>query len=502
MMSPEKEFGTYVKPKLEVIFRPSLYETLLQNNRLILSVAMIIWIFSGVYILFGYVPKYASQASVLIKDSAITAGYTTDELYKTTSSAASNPVLNTMELLGSSTVRDRLWGEFIQKYPAERDRLHLDTKTDWIDYFKDGSKLIQSKNKPGTDIIRLSFQWNDPYLAQEGLQEVLAAFKKASRKLNQSEHHQRYLDLTKQVVDVEAKLAVVRNVISQYKKTHGVYNIDDEIESYAKNRIQFEMTAMEARAQANDLKKQFSTYQDTLGLDPKAAVQAVALGGNDSLKKLNDALYAATEEYTSYKSRYTDNHPKMQELKQKIQQLQLDVQNEVAKSGVTANSAMPPTTVSDNTRGNAVNNLLEVNAQSQGTSTRAATLSAYLRNLDTKMRKLPQIEENLANMKEQELSLSESLHSLQQKALDAKMRETQTLSNVFIVDDADLPAKPKAPTKVHLIVISVIVAFLGGIAAAMFKEKLFAKGALKSNDTSLHRVSSETMSPIPVEILQ
>lgn len=472
-MLATKDYTSYIKHSIKLPSLSLTREDLKAHRKLFFTIASTVWILSGLYALLAYTPQYASESSVLIKDSAITANYTTTDSYKTTSSASSNPVLNTMGLLKSDIIMTALWENFLQRHPEEKRKLRLKNMKDWSRSYQDGSEYIKSKNQPGTDIIYLTFRWSNPELAQEGMQVVVDAFREASRRLNQAEHHQRYVDLTNQVADVEQQLVTVRQQISHFKKQNGIYNVDSEVENYAKNRIDFEIAAITAKAQAADYQNQYSAYQSALGMNPNKAVKAVAVGRNATLGKLYDQQYSLTQQYASLKPRYTEEHPKMQELQGQIDKIESSIRAEIARSGGDPNAPLlKASAITDDTRGDAVNQMLLASAQSKGANQKVRLMHNYLNNLDARMKRLPQVEEQLANLREKETALSSSYNTLQQKALEAKMRETQTLSNVFVIDAPKVPKGADFPRRTHILFIGLILGALAGMAAIMLKRQL------------------------------
>jgi uncharacterized protein involved in exopolysaccharide biosynthesis len=198
------------------------------------------------------------------------------------------------------------------------------------------------------------------------------------------------------------------------------------------------------------------------------------LGGNENVNKLQSQLYALREEYKSLRTRYTDEHPKMIQLKADIAQVERNLSQETGRalghSGSTGSAA-----ISDKPRGDAVTNLLSAKAQADSLSAKAGAIRQHLNHLNSKLTQLPELEKTLADLRDEENILSDSLRSLEQKALEAKIREMQTLSNVFIVENPNLPEKANFPQRTHMIWLGVLVSLLGGIGSIFLKHKLQEK---------------------------
>jgi uncharacterized protein involved in exopolysaccharide biosynthesis len=444
-----------------------------QHSKLALSVMIAIFALTSVYSMTAYKPKYNSAASVVIKNSPMTSSYLTNETYATTTSSLSNPILNTMELLKSDTVARTVWQDVLIKHPTELQKLKLKTLDQWRGRFGDGKSFIKAKNIPGTDVIYLGFNWSDPSIAQEGMAAVLKAFMQASLEQNQSEHHQRFLYLTKQAADLKKRLFAIRENIALFKKTHDIYNLDSSMTTYEQHRSALDQSTRAAGAEAQNYENQLSAYESSLGMSPKRAVAAAALGRSSTLSQMFNKLYELTAERTSLQERYTPEHVKIKQLDSQISQMKKDIQTETARNGLTAK--VNPTgdkkvddasVIADETRGVAVTNMLEVQARFKGAKAQSAQLSRSLAQLESKMRQLPEAEATLMNLKQEETSMSNALDVLEQKALEAKMREMQTLSNVFPLANPSLPGSPQFPNRIQLMILGVAFGALGGIALA------------------------------------
>lgn len=491
-MTSPKEIQTENWQLLQQIVRREM-AFLWQYQVLIVSVVLMVVTVSVLYAIFQYRPHFASEATVVIKDSALTAEYLTNTPATTTTSKSTNPVLNTMELLKSDILAVMLWNKFIVQYPQERRRLKLETFADWKRYFGRGEKYIATKHVPGTDVIHLSFEWSDPELAQAGLSVVLEAFRNASRKLNQLEHHERYVYLSNQVQGVREQLLDVRNRMSDYKKTYGITDINEDLANYSKTRIDFERATREALADSARYKTLLSAYEDTIDMPLKEAVKAAALGKDPSLEKLYDEYYELSQEYASLNSRYTPEHKKMKDLSAKLRQVKHNIRSHIQRTAGLANAQLDSKSlsgadarislddattvkiVSDETRSDSIKHMIEAKALSEGSEAKLSSMKAYLDELESKMADLSDVEEHLLNLQQEETMLSDSLDKLEQQVLEARIRETQTSSNVFVVNDPTFPQSSVFPSRVQLVLMGLLFGLLAGVLAAKIKARFWVE---------------------------
>jgi uncharacterized protein involved in exopolysaccharide biosynthesis len=438
-----------------------------RNRVLMTSTAIGILIPSLLYTFFVFEPKFSTSATVLVKDSAIKAKYVSIDEFQTTSSPAANPVLNTVELLRNPAIRDNLWNRLISPNKKTISNGRFKTYHDWVKFFGDGSKVVKYNNPPGTDVIQLKMDWNDPHVAQDILGNVIISFQEASRDLNRQEHQERYHYMQEHIVTVKNQLAALRQKISDIKAHHGVVSIDEEISNYAKYHMEFKMAAALAKAESLQNTQRLAAYQSSMGMSARNAVKAVGIGLNHNLQDLNESLYKQNEQLSTLSARYTDENPKIIELKQSIEQTKADIASESKRMGIEGGGPI----IADESRGKSLNEMLDVNSQAQGSQRRSAQLGKELNRVESRMNELPRIENNLKQLSDQELSLSTSLKSLEEKALDEQIREEQTISNVFVIKPPELPTSPGAPTRNHMLILSFLVSLLGAVLAVRIKSQ-------------------------------
>jgi uncharacterized protein involved in exopolysaccharide biosynthesis len=447
-----------------------------RNAALIVGVWLFITFWMLIYTFMVYKPGYAAKSMVIIKDSAITGRYIEPDQYyalQTTSSSSSNPVLNTMGILKSNAIRNALWEFFKKKYPEQLKKNNIKSQQDWNDFFKDGSAFIKAKNQSGTDLIAIQFSWSDPLIAKEALGVVLVAFQNASRDLNRSEQITRTQFLDKQVADIEAQLKHIRNLKSAYQSKNGTVSVNREGDDLASSQMELSNKLNQIEAQAEGKEKLMRLYQQLLGMSPEKALKASAIGQNSSITRLQDELYQLEQQHSLLSASLTDINPKVREVKAQLEQVKANLKAEEMRTlgaGNTANNTQA--VVADSTRGDLIRNMLTAQGEAQDLRAQAAVTRIRLKQIITDISGFPQKAEGLAQIVQKENSLSTALDQLRQKALEGRLKEEQTLSNVFIVDQPSLPDHAQFPNQSHLAILSVLMGLGVGLSSAFAKEQL------------------------------
>lgn len=444
------------------------------NQKLMLAICLFVWAWMFIFAFFIYKPKYVSHSLVIVKDSATNTRYVVnDPSYgqDPISSKASNPVLNTMGLLKSESIASQVFSDLKVKHPDELDKLNIRTQLDWLKYYGNGSRFVKSKNVPGTDLIAIDFSWKNPDVAKSGLQSVIRGFQDASQNINQAEQKRRSEYLDEQVNDILVKLDAVRQRKSELKKSAEIPNIQQEMTNMTDARIATQRELNDVVARARGAEAELHRYQATLGMNPSQAVRASAIGQNPNIQKLHDELNQQQEKAAFLKGNLTAKNPKVREVETQINQIKNDLQGEVNRTIGGHVNYERQVSVSDPTRGSVISQMVLTNAQVNSLHQQAASLRKELGNMNTRMRHLPNVEEAINNIEQEERNLSQALDTLEAKSLEAHIKEAETLSNIFVVDPPTLPLGPSFPSRTHILAIGFALGLFAALGAMLLRVK-------------------------------
>jgi uncharacterized protein involved in exopolysaccharide biosynthesis len=476
MATPQLNPAPHAAPPVAADSRPPFGSSFLTRNLgLIALVSLLVATWMLVYTFTMFHPKYGAKATVIIKDSAITNRYVEPEQFysvQTTTSTSSNPVLNTMGLLKSEAISDALWAYFSEKHPEELKRLKIKTQKEWESYYQDGAAFIKAKNQPGTDLITIQFSWAKPQIAKEALSVVVKAFQDASRDLNKEEQISRTRFLSRQMGDIEAKLQDIRKKKSEYESKKATVSVRREGDDLAGSRMELSNRLAQLQGQAQGKENIVRRYRQMLGMSPEAALRGAALGQNGTMVRLQDELYRLQQHYSLLSSSLTDANPKVREVQAQIDQVRANIELEKNRVGAPKGDDQ---VIADSTRATLISDMLKAQGEAQDLRAQATRIAQRLGQVNADIRNFPSTAVGLTNLEQQENTLSTALDHLRQKVMEGKMKEAQTLSNVFIVDAPRLPEQPSFPNRTHLIVISILLAGAAGVSVAFIKEQLFGR---------------------------
>jgi uncharacterized protein involved in exopolysaccharide biosynthesis len=457
---------------------------------LILGVTLFILFWTIMYALFSFVPKFESKATVIVKDSAITGSYVAANNFggqtPTTSSSASNPVLNMIGIINSSNVRRALYDYYANFHKDVLDKYKIKSVEDWETFYGDGTSFLKAKNMPGTDLIQINFTWDEPKTARESLRILLKAFQDESLNINQAEqrNRSRYLDI--QVDELTKKLEVVRKQKSDYKTRVNVIAQQKQADEMTKSRLDLNTQLNAVLSKARGKAAEAARYERMLNMTADQAVEAAGVGLNTSMAKLYDQLYALRQTEATLLASLTDKNPKVVEVQETIKSVEASIKKEESRS-VGAHPKASGRAVSDSTRGQLITNMAKAQAESNSFQQQALEMQNLQGQLQGDMVKFPSVEEGLANIEQEERYLSNGLDTLKQKALEAHIKQAETLSNIFIVDQPTLPDKEKFPSRPMILLFGLISGFALGVGVAFLKTRLSSSNtnAMGNEDDTL-----------------
>ena len=434
------------------------FRSLRENTNIIFMVTIIIFAWTLIYVLAFYSPEYESKAKIWIKDletkEFISPLNQSSHLSSLTS--AGNPLLTQMEIIKSENLLKTV--EEAQRQAGFKNP----------DYRKID---VSVKQKPNTDILILSAKGKTPQQAQFTLNKILEEYERTNHSINGKISRARRVYLTKKIDEFSKRWEIVREKIKEYKTDNYAIDIDQQSQRLVEQKMDTQNKIADIQANIKHNQATVRELQRQLGLNTKDAVNAVAIGsGNKVLEQLRQDLNRETQALEYDLVKFSDTNPKIIAQRAKIETLKTQIRAQITMS--IGKNASAQRAIYDTVREDLVDALAQKQAQLMGYRAQERALQKTLTKVNEDQTKIPEMKYNLSYLEQEEAVLSHAYAELRQKLIETKLKESEAISNVIVVDKPDFPKKQSFPTRVQVLFLGLIFGFLMGAFLVFFKTLL------------------------------
>jgi polysaccharide chain length determinant protein (PEP-CTERM system associated) len=321
----------------------------------------------------------------------------------------------------------------------------------------------------------IAFEYNDRFMSQRVVKVLLDIFVESALgdKRIESDAAQQFLQ--KQIVEYESRLLEAESKLTDFKRKNvdtlprengGIFT---RLESARGDLEEVQLELKEATIRRDELKRQYTT---TLS-EEQSRRQRLGLS-NVSNSPMARRLLAMQTRLDELLLRYTEQHPDVQELKSKIEELRKQAAN-------APSVPLPPSTSSSPGISTALEELKLAYRQSEvdlrATRLRANEYQNRVDEIKKKLDTLPQVEAELTRLNRDYNINKENYQELVQRLESARMSEQADEAGdnlkFRIVEPPKVPLFPVGPQRL-LLTIGVLIVALGmggGIAFLMSQLK-------------------------------
>jgi len=320
---------------------------------------------------------------------------------------------------------------------AELDRLRKDkAMTGW---FADN---LQVQPERDTTLINLSFTSTDPALARDAVNTLIREFIgwQMDKRIDAAGSAKQQLE--KQIEVARIQLEKSENEINEFAQKAGIVSLDSKL-NLIYRQLEEVNNALSA-AQAERISKE-ALYTEAIKNQPGALPQVV---DNQLIQKLREQYVQLMAEYEQMNSTFGSKHPKLISVKAKMSDTQKRINSEEAR--------ILDSIVNDYFISLRRENSLKKDAEEK------KDLAMELNNRATQYKIL---ERGVETNKQIYQSLLSRV-----KEIDANVGTD--LSNIRVVDVAELPITPYKPNVRLNLLLALVVGLMGGVGLAFFLEYL------------------------------
>lgn len=342
---------------------------------------------------------------------------------------------------------------------------------------------ITIQNEKLTDILIVKLNAVTPEKAQKANQLLVDNFLKRIGELNSAEKGSLRGFLENRLKTARDDLDRAETALQDYKIKNKIIS-PSETSKFISERI----LSVEKQAAANQIEQETAEAR-LAAINSQLNGSGAATADNKTIQKYNSELAELETTLITYKERYTDKHPKMIELKERIANLKSKIQMEVNK--IAALQAPSDNEVHQGLVAGKYSSEAAVKVLRQ----KGEALQKVIEQNNAELEKLPELERGYVKLSRDFQVANEINLLLTRKLEEIKITEHQNPDNVLVIDAPTLPDRPSKPKKRVILIVAALLGLLLSSGYIVFKELLHK--VIRSEEDIKHYLELPILGYIP-----
>lgn len=322
---------------------------------------------------------------------------------------------------------------------------------------------IVTKPYKDTEILQVSVTGKSPEQAQQANDLLVQGFIQRLADLSHEEQKGTREFLEQRLADVKEELTKAEDKLQKYQAENKMYSTDDQMKQVTeklnivdKAKAENQLNLETAQAGLNSVNSQLESA-------------GVSIADSPAIQQYKTQLAQLEATKASYVGKFTDEHPKMQEINNQIATARASLNDEISK--IVAQQAPSSSPVQQGLLADKFKNEAAIAVA----NSKAAALAKMDADNDALIASLPEKEAGFVRVK-RDVDVTNEIYVMLAKRLEeAKIAEVMVPNEVQVVDEATLPERPVKPRKLLVMAIAGVLGLLVGIGSVVAHAMLYRK---------------------------
>jgi capsular exopolysaccharide synthesis family protein len=336
------------------------------------------------------------------------------------------------------------------------------------------SKMISISPVKDTKIVKISVQSPAPILATSIANKLAEVYNELLKSLSKNEYTVKRQFIESQIPKLESELKEAEDNLRKFKEENNVFVLDEEAKNILSLMLNYDSQINSYLLQKQENKATIEALNEMLKKVDEKIVSSETITTNPIVNQLKSQLVEYRIELAGLSNTYSENDPKIVELKQKISETEKILKDEVAKIVTSQVQSINPAYQELYTQ------LIESQYKAEVYDSIIESLKILRDTYQKKMSKLPLLEQKLLEL-ERDIKVKESLYTLLlEKLEETKIAEAGVIGTANIIDKAIVPEKPVKPNKKLTLAIGGVLGIFLGILLVFVVE--YADKSIKDEE--------------------
>ncbi|KAF2955572.1 polysaccharide biosynthesis tyrosine autokinase [Marinitoga sp. 38H-ov] len=326
------------------------------------------------------------------------------------------------------------------------------------------SEMITVSPVKDTNIVKISVQSDDPELAKNIANKLAEVYNEFLKTLSKNEYTVKREFIEEQIPKVESDLKSAEETVRKFKEKNQVFLLDEEAKNILQFLLQYDSQINAYNLQIQENQATIKALNDLIKKVDEKIISSETITTNPIVSNLKSKLIDYRIELSGLLQTYSETDPKVLEVKEKINEAEKLLKDEVSKIVTSQVQTINPAYQDMY--------LQLIEAQSKGEILKSTIESlTILRNTyQEKLSKLPLLEQKLLEL-ERDVKIKENLYTLLlEKLEETRIAEAGVIGTAKLIDNAITPDKPIKPNKKLTAAIGGVLGIFLGILVAFIIE--------------------------------
>ena len=325
---------------------------------------------------------------------------------------------------------------------------------------------ISISSTADTGLIRITVQYPEPVLARDIANKVVEVFTRENQRINNADLNSAIDFVNRQLATVQEELTKLEGELLQYKEESGLIMPSEYGATLLRRLTELESRKAEAELSLREARIVLNESRKYLAAEEESIVSSQTISRNPIVSANKERLIGLKIELAGLMGIYTEKHPRVQEVKEKIAEVEKVLADNVEEIISSRTETLNPIHRALKER------IIQLETTVISTEARISALVEGIREQEEKLKELPARELDLVRL-ERETRIAENIYLiLMERREELQIQEAMQTSDLVVIDPAIVNEVPVKPRKFFNMAIAVILAGMLAVFIIFLQEYL------------------------------
>ncbi|ACK73832.1 lipopolysaccharide biosynthesis protein (plasmid) [Gloeothece citriformis PCC 7424] len=325
-----------------------------------------------------------------------------------------------------------------------------------------------------TNVLTVSYRDTDPQRAKAVVEALVSTYINYAKESQRSPVTNAIRFIEQQLPEARAALNQSSSALTEFRRKHNLDNPDSNAQLASQTKQQSKERVAEAEIALNLTEQKYQQLQRQItevGQDPSTAIIDSVLSQDSAYQSLLTQLREIEIQYTLEKTRYASEHPILQDLKDRRDEIKRLLENHVQNLIGTQKSRLADKTVaSGDIQQDLANQLLQTRIDLAVQKKQLNELRQIETQANLNFQRIVQLQQEYRELERQYQFNSQAVDDFLKKLQELRVREAQETSSWKLLEPPEVPTVSTANPRRQLL-LALVAGSILGIGTAFLLDK-------------------------------